>query len=41
VLNETYQAEIFTKNSFKGTYDAALPVNKHVYDYVINLISNI
>ncbi len=34
--NETYDTAIFTKNNLKGMLgDNALPVSKHIYDYVI------
>jgi len=34
--DETYDTDIFTKNTLKGMLgDNALPVSKHVYDYVI------
>jgi type III restriction enzyme len=36
VLNETFEADVFTKNTLSGKLgENALPVEKHVYDYVV------
>lgn len=36
VLNDTFQADVFTKNTLSGKLgENAIPVEKHVYDYVV------
>ncbi|GFR37316.1 type III restriction endonuclease subunit R [Insulibacter thermoxylanivorax] len=36
VLNDTFEADVFTKNTLSGKLgENAIPVEKHVYDYVV------
>jgi type III restriction enzyme len=36
VINETFEADVFTQNSLKGQFGQnAVPVEKHIFDYVV------